>query len=96
MICHENYPTCLVVANILEVLVALIVAVVIIAQLGLWAVLGYAILALLAVALALAYGCTRCYYYGRVCGTGLGKIAALIFNKRDEEEFGKFVSHRVS
>ena len=96
MICYENYPTYLVLASILEVLVALIVAVVIIAQLGLWAVLGYAILALLAVVLALAYGCTRCYYYGRVCGTGLGKIAALIFNKRDEEEFGKFVSHRVS
>lgn len=96
MICYENYPTYLVVVNILEVLVALIVAVVIIAQLGLWAVLGYAILALLAVVLALAYGCTRCYYYGRVCGTGLGKIAALVFKKRDEEEFGKFLSHRVS
>lgn len=82
--------------NILEVLVALIIAVVIIAHLGLWAVLGYAIPALLAVVLALAYGRTRCYYYGGVCGTGLGKIAALIFNKRDEEEFGKSLSHRVS
>lgn len=96
MICYENYPTYLVVANILEVLVALIAAVAIIAQLGLWAVLGYAILALLAVVLASAYGCTRCYYYGRVCGTGLEKIAALIFKKRDEEEFDKFLSHRVS
>jgi hypothetical protein len=96
VICYESYPTYLVVVNILEVLVALIIAVVIIAQLGLWAVLGYQTLGLLAVVLALAYGCTRCYYYCRVCGTGLGTIGALIFKKRDEEEFGKFLSHRVS
>jgi glucan phosphoethanolaminetransferase (alkaline phosphatase superfamily) len=96
MICHERYPTSLVIVNVLEVLAALAVGVTIIAQFGSWAVLGYAMVGLLALVLCLAFGCTRCYYYGRVCGTGLGRIAALVFEKRDEEEFGRFLSQRIS
>ncbi len=79
MICYKNYRTYLVVVDILEVMVALIMGLVIIARLALWAVLGYAILGLLVVVLALTYGCTRCHYCHQVRGMGLGKIAALIF-----------------
>jgi hypothetical protein len=96
MVCYGNYPTPPVAVNILAVLLALAVGVTIVAQFGWWAVLGYAMIGLVAVFLSLAFGCTRCYYYGRVCGTGLGKIAALIFKKRDEEEFGKSLSQTVS
>jgi hypothetical protein len=96
VICYGDYPTRLVAVNILGVLAALAVGVIIIAQFGLWAVLGYAMIALLAVVLSLAFGCARCHYYGRVCGTGLGKIACLIVDKRDEEEFGKSLSQMVS
>jgi len=96
MICYGDYPSRIVVANILEILAALAVGVIIIAQFGLWAVLGYAMIGVLGVVLSLAFGCTRCYYYDRVCGTGLGKIAALIFKKRDEEEFGKSLSQMAS
>jgi hypothetical protein len=31
--------------------------------------------------------CTRCYYYGKVCGFGKGKIAAALFAKDEEHEF---------
>lgn len=96
MVCHENYPTSVVVVDLLEVLAAVSIGLVIIAEFGQWAVLGYALVSLLAVVLSLASGCTRCYYYDRVCGTGLGKIAALIFKKRDEEEFGKSLSQTLS
>jgi hypothetical protein len=95
-VCYGNYPTRLVAVNILEVLAALAVGVIIIAQFGWWAVLGYALIGVLAVVLSLAFGCTRCYYYGRVCGTGLGRIASIIFKKRDEEEFGQSLSQTVS
>lgn len=96
MTCYENYPTRLVAFNILEVLAAMAVGVIIIAHFGLGAALAYAALALLAVALSMAFGCTRCHYYGRLCGTGLGRIAGLIFKKRDEEEFGSSFSQIVS
>lgn len=96
MSCYENYPTRLVAFNILEVLAAMAVGVIIIAHFGLGAAMGYAALALLAVALSIAFGCTRCHYYGRLCGTGLGRIASLIFKKRDEEEFGSSFSQIVS
>lgn len=31
--------------------------------------------------------CTRCYYYGKWCHVGWGKISALFFKKGNEEEF---------
>jgi len=35
--------------------------------------------------------CIYCYYHGRWCNTGWGKIAGYLFNKGDEEKYlGKF------
>jgi len=96
MTCYDNYPARLVALNILEVLAAVALGATIVARFGLGAALGCAALALLAVALSMAFGCTRCYYHGRVCGTGLGRIASLIFKKREEEEFGRSFSQTVS
>jgi hypothetical protein len=31
--------------------------------------------------------CTNCYYYGKWCGTGWGKLAALFFKEGDMEKF---------
>jgi hypothetical protein len=37
--------------------------------------------------------CANCYYYGKVCGIGRGKLAALFFKKGTPEEFiGKEIS----
>jgi len=33
--------------------------------------------------------CTNCYYYGKWCGTGWGKLAALFFKEGEMERFGK-------
>lgn len=33
--------------------------------------------------------CVNCYYYGRVCGTGRGKLCGLLFKKGDPEKFAK-------
>ncbi|MFN8207272.1 MAG: hypothetical protein U0T82_07675 [Bacteroidales bacterium] len=35
----------------------------------------------------LRYHCTDCYYYGRTCGFGKGKISALLFRKGDPARF---------
>jgi hypothetical protein len=87
--CYDDYPLRIVALNLLEISAAALVGVVLIAQLGWWAVLLYVLLGVLGVILSLAFGCTRCFYYGRVCGLGLGRIAALCFSKREEEQFGR-------
>lgn len=96
MTCYDSFPIPLVAVNILTALGAATVGVMIVAWFGLWALLGYVIIGSLAVVLSLAFGCTRCCYYGRLCGIGLGKIASLMFRKRDEREFGKSVSQMVA
>ncbi len=96
MICHDDYPTHVVALNVVEILVALALGVMIVGQFGPWAVMVYVAVGLVALTLSLAFGCTRCYYYGRVCGTALGKLTALIFEKRGKEEFGKSRSQTVA
>jgi hypothetical protein len=33
--------------------------------------------------------CTNCYYYGKTCGLGRGKLCALIFKKGSSEKFAE-------
>jgi hypothetical protein len=94
--CYDDYPLHIVALNLVEVLAAALVGVVLMAQLGWWAVLLYALVGVLGVLLSLAFGCTRCFYYGRLCGLGLGKLSALAFLQRDESEFGRAGSQTVA
>jgi hypothetical protein len=96
MICYDDYPIRIVILNLIELLLALVVGVLLVAQHGWWAVLSYAAVGCLGLVLSLAYGCTRCPYYGRVCGLGLGKIAPLLFRQRDADEFGQSLSQTVA
>jgi hypothetical protein len=96
MTCYDDYPIRIVILDLIELLSALVVGVVLVAQVGWWAVLLYAVVGCLGLVMALAYGCTRCFYYGRVCGLGLGKIAPLLFRQRDADEFGQSLSQTVA
>ncbi|NIN64840.1 MAG: hypothetical protein GTO63_09095 [Anaerolineae bacterium] len=93
---YDTYPGWLVALTISEIIAALALSVMIIAPFGWWAVGGYGALGLATLASSLAFGCTRCHYYGRLCGTGLGRVAALIFGKREEEEFGNSPSQMLA
>jgi len=93
---YENYPRSLVAFNSLFALVGLAAGLIVLAQLGTWAWAGYLALYLLEMAAVLAFACTRCCYYGKNCGMGYGKLSALLFKKRAEEEFHKATSHKVA
>ena len=95
MECYENYPASLVVFNVLFSLLGLSVNLAVLAQLGTWAWVGYLVLYLLATASVLSFACPRCYYYGKACAMGYGKVAALFLQKGAEEEFGKATSHKI-
>jgi hypothetical protein len=96
MTCYDDFPVRIVLLNLVELLAALALGLVLVAQLGWWAVLTFAVVGCLGLILSLAYGCTRCHYYGRICGLGLGRIASLVFRKRDQSDFGKALSQTVA
>jgi len=96
MTCYDDYPVRIVLLNMLGLLAAVALGLALVAQLGWWAVLTFAVVGCLGLILSLAYGCTRCHYYGRVCGLGLGKMAYLVFRQRDQSEFGKALSQTVA
>ncbi|HJX38615.1 MAG TPA: hypothetical protein VJ714_08440, partial [Anaerolineae bacterium] len=89
MTCYDHYPLRLVVLTLVELLAVAVVGLMLVAQLGWWSVIAYALVGGLGIILSLAWVCTRCRYYGKMCGLGLGRLSALGFQKRDEEEFGR-------
>lgn len=40
--------------------------------------------------------CTNCYYYGKWCGTGWGKLAALFFKQGDIGKFGTSAGIKIA
>jgi hypothetical protein len=96
MICYDEYPVRLVVLTLVELLAAVALGLALVAQLGWWAALIFVVLGCLGLMLTLAYGCTRCQYYGRLCGLGLGKIASLVFRQREQRDFGRALSQTVA
>jgi hypothetical protein len=40
--------------------------------------------------------CTNCYYYGKWCGTGWGKLAALLFKEGEMEKFSTSAGIRLA
>ena len=95
MACYESFPKTTVAYNLLTLGGAIVVGMVVLAQLGIWFVIGYlALLALTGYGM-LALICARCYYYDRRCATGVGKVVALLFEKGQEEEFGQTASQKA-
>jgi hypothetical protein len=86
---YENYPFWMIaVAGGLSLAVYAVGAYVM-AQLGIWfaaAYLGYCVF----VELQLYRGsCVNCYYYGKFCGFGKGKICSFLFSRGDPVKFAR-------
>jgi hypothetical protein len=95
MECYESFPRTTVIYNLFTLGGAMVVGVIVLAQLGVWFAVGYLVLLALTGYGVLALICTRCYYYDRRCGTGIGKIVARFFKKGQEEEYGQTASQKA-
>ena len=95
MECYDSFPRTTVLYNLLTLGGAMVVGVIILAQLGVWVSVGYLVLLALTGYGMLALICARCYYYDRRCATGVGKVVALFFKKGQEEEFGQTASQKA-
>lgn len=49
--------------------------------------LAYLLLALGLEYRLIRFHCTRCYYWGKICGFGQGRLSSLFFRKGDPEKF---------
>ena len=91
--CYENYPLWIPALSLSVMIAIYSLGAYILLRFGiLWAILyiGYCVCIEIWV---LKGSCVNCYYYGKVCGLGKGKLCAKLFKKGDLQ---KFVEAEVS
>jgi hypothetical protein len=87
--CKENYPVTTVIgSNLLSVLIWGIGAY-ILYQFGLIWLIGYVLYILLLEFRLLIGHCVDCYYYGKTCAFGKGRLSSLFFRKGSPEQFSR-------
>jgi hypothetical protein len=83
----ENYPIRIVIFSIAIAISIYVIGTFILSGFGVLIGALY-VLYCLGVELAILKGsCVHCYYYGKVCGLGRGKLCALLFKQGDPQNF---------
>lgn len=85
--CYENYPLKIVVLSNLLSISIYITGAFIIYQIGWLYSTLYLIYCLILEIRILKTSCVNCYYYGKTCGFGKGRLSALFFKKGDPSKF---------
>jgi len=87
--CRENYPLAVVIgSNLLSLLIYVIGAFILFRFSIIW-VICYVIFILLLEFRLLSGHCVDCYYYGKTCAFGKGRLSALFFPKGSPEKFSR-------
>jgi len=85
--CYENYPKGFVIgANILQLLIYFIGAYIIYLIGLIWLIIFVLYILILEFRL-LKLSCIHCYYYGKTCAFGRGKLCSLFFKKGNPNNF---------
>lgn len=87
--CYENYPWWIVLLSNLVSLSICFIGAYILYGIGLIFTVLYLLYCLFMEIRLLKNGCVNCYYYGKVCGFGKGKLSALFFKRGDISHFSK-------
>lgn len=87
--CYENYPGCIVFFSNFVLIAIYLIGAFIIYQIGLiWLVLYLTFILILEFRLIKGH-CVNCYYYGKTCAFGKGRISSLFFKKGNTKDFCK-------
>lgn len=85
--CFENYPFWIVfLSNLVSIAIYLIGAFIVYKIGGLWLFL-YVILILIQEFILIKGHCVNCYYYGKTCAFGKGRLSSIFFEKGDSKRF---------
>ena len=87
--CYENYPTLIVIgSNLLSFLIYVIGAIILYKFSFIW-VICYILFILLLEFRILSRHCVDCYYYGKTCAFGKGRLSSIFFLKGQPERFNQ-------
>jgi hypothetical protein len=88
---YENYPKRIIVVRWIILLIAFALGIYFLIGLKEMLAIIYIIYTIMALTLILPLSrCVNCFYHGKFCNTGWGRIAAYLFKKGDES---KYVEH---
>jgi hypothetical protein len=90
---YENFPIRLPFIAILLSIIGYILGAFVLSGFGLFVVVLYLIYCVFIELLVIFRSCKDCYYYGKICGLGKGKIAPL-FTKKGHSS--KFIDKKIS
>ncbi len=86
---YESYPAWIIlVSNLVSIAIWLAGAFIIYQAVGSWVILYLALIGYLEIRLLRGH-CTDCYYYGKRCAFGQGKLSSMFFRKGDPKGFCK-------
>ena len=87
--CYDNYPaTIVIVSNGVSFLIYAIGAYILYRFSLIW-VIGYLLFILLLECRLLGRHCVDCYYYGRTCAFGKGRLSSLFFQRGNPAKFSR-------
>jgi hypothetical protein len=84
---YESFPVPIVLLAILVSLSIYIIGAYILTGIAIWLSILYILYCVWIEIRILKGSCVDCYYYGKLCGLGRGKLCPLLFNKGDPERF---------
>jgi hypothetical protein len=84
---YENFPSHIVFLSNLEAISIYAIGVYILAGFGIWLAVLYLAYCCWMEIRVLRGSCKNCYYYGKVCGFGKGKLCSLLFKKGEPQKF---------
>lgn len=86
-VCKENYPAISVIASNLVPLAIYLIGISLLVRFGIVWVAAYLVFVLILEYRLVSRHCTDCYYYGKICAFGKGRLCAFLFRKGDPERF---------
>jgi hypothetical protein len=87
--CKENYPTVIVIGSNLLSLLIYGIGAFILFRFGIIWVIGYVFFILILEFRLLSRHCVDCYYYGKTCAFGKGRLSSMFFQKGNPEKFNQ-------
>lgn len=84
---YENYPAWIVIISNLVTLTIYVLGFYIISGIGLIAAFLYLAFVLVFEFRLIRYHCTNCFYYGKTCAFGRGRVSSWFFSRGDQSKF---------
>ncbi|MHC4435092.1 MAG: hypothetical protein ACYTBS_24925 [Planctomycetota bacterium] len=84
---YESFPVSMVLVSVVVSISIYVVGACILAALAVWLCVLYVLYCVWLEFRIMKHSCVDCYYYGKLCGLGRGKLCSLVFSEGDPQRF---------